>query len=465
MAKDIHRQSIRQFFRLNWVPVLAVLFIILACFLPLVLHGKGGLGYDTGFYYIIAQVLNQPDLHFPADIAQSGGIEGAIGFFKLLGIVGFTPNAIVFGWYITITLLMVAALYLYVQVIYGTRPANIAVVLFAISLTQFEAYWYFLYHNVFALLMMFVALWLIEKKSAWAAWPSFFLILIHKATPFVFFPTLSIYLLLKKEWRLFMIEMVSLLIGGLYIINFKATQAFFVSVQSGFTLDTHMIRTGNFIDPGQYLAFAWPYLCFAVWQLCREVRSRHYGWAGIFFLFNALLIAVHFIFYNRLLIYLDIGALILAAPAIDHFLKKYFIHYYQPLLGATLILFFLMNLGYSVQKAPLVTPSELASIESIKALTEPNAFILNIDSRIAPWLEGWSGRKVISPGLLRDRWNYQEWQRFWANDDIQIQKQLLSRYPKPLYLYLQINSFFVPAQDCFRPINKQLYAYVCQTAL
>jgi hypothetical protein len=401
--------------------------------------------------------------YFPVDIKQSGGIEGAIAFFKLLNLAGFSPKFIIYYWHIIINVLVGIALFLFVKEISDKKAAIISLILFTLSLTQYEAYWYFLYRNSLALFFMFLALWLIEKKSPLAFWPTLFLTIIHKSTPFIFLLVIVIYLIFKKEWRLLIFELLAILIGGLYVLNFKATKVFFNLLFNKFTNDTHMIKTGSFMEIGEYLKISWLYLIFAFWQTYKNLKSKKFTLPLILFLVTGFLIAIRFIFYKRLIIYFDLGAIILAAIALKNIIQKHLPEFQNQILIIGLIFFSFSNIYYIIDKPLLIPKEELKIIKSIQNYTSNNDYILNIDSTYAPWLEGWSNRKVISPGLLRDTWSFEEWQIFWANNDLEAQKKLLNRYSDPIYLFLgEKNPSFTPNPDCFTSLNKNLYEYTCQ---
>jgi len=59
-------------------------------------------------------------------------------------------------------------------------------------------------------------------------------------------------------------------------------------------------------------------------------------------------------------------------------------------------------------------------------------------SHYSPWIYGYSGRRTIAPGLFQydTKWSREEWDIFWATDDLEIRHNLLDRYEKPLYIFV-----------------------------
>lgn len=431
--------------------------------MPLWQGDESALGYDTGFYYIMAKALDHSGEYFPMDISREAGVEIIIPLFKLLALIGFSPEAITFTGHLVAELLLGVALYFFVRQIYNKLTASSALVIFAISLVQLEVYSYFLYRNTLSVFFLFIAWWLITKKSSLAFWPSLFLTIIHKSTPAIFFPVTFLYLIIRRQWKLLAVEILALIIGGAYLLTFDSTRVILNLLQTNFATDTHSIRSGDFLEPNTYLKLAWPYLILAVGWLVYELRKKQFSFAGLMFLISGTMVATEFIFYKRLVIYLDLAAIILAGAALAYLLSRYAPKHAFAFLFGLLVIGLFIALPYTTSRPQLITPSELAAIKKIDGSTETLAYILNLNSIYAPWLEGWSNRKTISPGLTRDKWSYENWQIFWANNDLPAQKKLLAMYGgTPLYLFIgNFNFGFVPSTECFTRINYNLYRYDC----
>jgi uncharacterized membrane protein len=71
---------------------------------------------------------------------------------------------------------------------------------------------------------------------------------------------------------------------------------------------------------------------------------------------------------------------------------------------------------------------------------EEEAYVLAL-SHDAPWVLGWSGHRVIAPGLFE--WNKHskdEWYAFFAADDSQSARDFLDVYDGPIYIYYANNA-------------------------
>ena len=92
-------------------------------------------------------------------------------------------------------------------------------------------------------------------------------------------------------------------------------------------------------------------------------------------------------------------------------------------------------------------------------------------SYYSPWILGYSKRKTIAPGLFDyDKWNYEQWIKFWKAGNITEIKDLMGVYNKPLYIFIgkhgstnfNLNKF---SGSCFKTVLNDnggiLYNYRC----
>jgi hypothetical protein len=88
---------------------------------------------------------------------------------------------------------------------------------------------------------------------------------------------------------------------------------------------------------------------------------------------------------------------------------------------------------------PLISEKQLEAIEQLREYTENDAYVLGT-SFDAPWLLGWSERRVIAPGLFE--WNVhneEEWMNFLATTDPAAAEEFLDAYVGPIYIYYSKN--------------------------
>ena len=71
----------------------------------------------------------------------------------------------------------------------------------------------------------------------------------------------------------------------------------------------------------------------------------------------------------------------------------------------------------------------------MEANTEEDAYVLTTTND-APWVLGWSGRRVIAPGLFEwDSFELDQWRDFISSKDPAVAAQFLEIYESPVYIY------------------------------
>ena len=72
----------------------------------------------------------------------------------------------------------------------------------------------------------------------------------------------------------------------------------------------------------------------------------------------------------------------------------------------------------SINSKPLIDNNELNSISLLQS-TEQNAFVMSTSSYYSPWIQGWSQRKTIAPGMFDyDDHTKEEWITFWSTSNL-----------------------------------------------
>ena len=441
----------------------ALAIFILSRLVHFYFQGQAGFGYDLGLYLAQArQIIDHSGDFLTAIIADAGGLELTMANFKFLANLGVPINVIIYLFHFIINLAIILTLWISVRTEYGKRAGLIALALATVSLTQFEMYWQYLFRTELAILMMFAAFWLIKKKSWLAFIPILTMFFIHKSTPLIFLPVFLVILIVEKNKKWLWLFVGTAVISLLIIWQQKSWQIGLEAIFHVFKNDDRAIREGNFLDLLAYLKLAWWYLIPALIQFYRQLKNKNWNWPMILFGLSAILVFSHFIFYKRLIIYLDLSALILAGVFIDKFLERYCPKIKKIILFFSLLILAIPVITYAGRHWSLISREEFSSIKQIQNQTEPSAYIMTINSFYAPWLEGWSGRLVISPGFLRDQWQKSDWQIFWENKNLPKQKELLAQYRKPLYLFIGREDNFYPSSICFKKITEKLFKYECE---
>lgn len=447
------------FFALSFISCIPLLYLFWK-------FGEAGFGYDIGIYRRTALEYfenfknpNTPAFAFTA-------------FSNFLFLVGDSLNSFLLTWYILLSGLTSYTFALLVKKISSSNILGaIALLLFSTSLIQFEFFAGFYYRNLLALFLLFSTLLLLEYKSYTAALPLLILSAIHPLSTFVFAPTLLILGIFQKENRkLFFSTLCIAGFGSLFLSwneFWRYLQTLFGFLQNREASLAHSSEfTGQFISSSQFFRFTLPYLPFACIGIFRESK-KHMFWI-IFGLINLGLIVFQFFLFERFYLFLNIVLIFFAAYGIV-FIFEYFQNKKLFWILTVAYAFFLLSaqMIYVTHKIPLIPPSELKEIQSLKTFIPKKSFILSFSSSDAPWLYGFAGDyKIIAPGTLHEnKWNFDNWSEFWSTKDTKKRATLLSQYNTPEIFIYTSEAFAKVGQDLFsddpniQKINSHLWKY------
>ena len=168
------------------------------------------------------------------------------------------------------------------------------------------------------------------------------------------------------------------------------------------------------------------------------LRNRNWNSVFFYFVISSIIVVFHLFFFKRFIIPLDIVFVMLAAVGIDYILLRR--EQISRVVGVVIMLLLIVAAGIPTLDAAQdarsrVTEDQLQSVEWIAENTEEDAYVL-ATSYDAPWVLGWSERRVIAPGLFE--WNVhnrKEWRSFLWTGDLEGARLFLDAYEGPLYIY------------------------------
>jgi len=196
--------------------------------------------------------------------------------------------------------------------------------------------------------------------------------------------------------------------------------------------------TGTFFDLARYQNVALAYLPFAFVGFLYLLINKKWNSLFFYFAINFVIVVVQILFFRRYIISLDIVFVILAAVGICATLLNF--RGYAKVVGLAVLVLVVVSSGIittqdAVEATPLINRDQLAAIEWIADNTEEDAYVV-ASSYDAPWVLGWSDRRVIAPGLFE--WNehdQEEWLRFFNTENPDQTKAFLNVYEGSLYIY------------------------------
>lgn len=415
----------------SWLLWVAVSFALLTRIIPYI-HNAVPLGYDPGWHKFPFEhpfTDSWPKAVFPLPflLLMSGITHLTSAWFALV------PLFVLFS---AVTALVV---YFVTKKFFDKSTALIAALLFAVSISQFETFWYNYYKNVLGIIILLIALLFVtdNKRLNWKLILVGGLVMgIHQPAFFIFGLTYFFYTMKDiAAWR--SVEFRNAVLNGIliiavaFLINFDRVYEIIIQ-QFIWTVSSFVDSSGgSFFDASTYLLYTVPFIPFAITGFYHSWRKNlPLAIAGAV---CTAVVVFSLFFHNRMIIYLDIFVIIYAAVGLIVLMQN------KPFLGRTVLVLFIVLSGvllfiHASQAKPLISTAELQDIESLNTRLEPNATIMSTDKYYSTWLKGYSGRNVIAPGLFDDqRMNYTDWVAFWT--DVNRQRYI-DQYSLPLYIHV-----------------------------
>jgi len=457
---------------------LALLFIILLRIIPYI-GNSVPLGYDAGLYkYGIEYGLQNLD----SWILQGGMEPGFLYFIKPFTWI-LSSQFILTYLLIALCALLGIAIYLVSKEYFGRDAGLISLLIYSVSIIQFKTFWYMYYKNILGLCLALLAIYFLEKSKIKKKFIWFFVALggflgaVHRPTFYIFGLSYFFYAFISpyqnKKYNLESLKknvLYGLAILALFVSFYlgKFRPALFVlsNVAQGFVQTGE--APGTFINFFTYQYATLFYLPFALIGFLALAKKKEFNMVFLWALITGIIVYFQFFFFNRFIIHLDIALIILSAYGYSILIAN------KRKLGIIILAVMLLSAGIlslneSKTSKPLVNDQELQTIMQLQNI-EPNAFVMSTSSYYSPWLQGYSGRRVIAPGLFDyDPHSQEEWIEFWTTSDINEIKEFLKPFDRPLYIFsgqMQKNTLSqFEDSECLNIFHKSgnsiIYNYSC----
>ncbi len=461
--------------KIAWYLYLIPFLIIITSRVIPYLHNSVPLGYDPGLYKFIFESYAH---HKPLEQWVISGFPPGLAIIVLpFYWLGFSSNFILIHLLILFDLFLGVCIYLATSEWFSKRSAFFAVLIYAISFTQFLTFWFNYYKNIVGLCLLLLAFYSyrhrFKKKYLSPLLFVFFGSLLggtHRPTFLIFGLTFFIYTLagfiLTKDLKKLRYN---ILIGILIIIG---SSLFYIGHFNTAILPGAKgvikanIGSGTFIDFNTYRYYALPYLPFGLLGVLYLIKKKDFtNFFLIWFIVNIFIVGFSLIFYNRFIIHLDIVMIILAGLSFNILIstkKKLAIALLLLLVGSGV--YFVVS--SSIKAKPLINQNELDEIKAINNYVKPDDYVMSTDRFYSPWLKGYVNAKIIAPGLFDEKsWDKQGWIIFWSSTNMSLINNMVSSLPQPLYIFLGKRSRFNKQKffnnSCYEQITPQLVRFVC----
>lgn len=408
--------------------VLAALALLLHA-VPFVLYGRDPLGYDAGFYrrYLIQPFLSIPNMQVPG--LGNDALLPRI-FLDLVRLAHVPTDLALYGGYVLLFACLPVLLFHFLRPTVGTRGAFIAGIFIIASSVSYNAYWYMLFKNSFALDLLLLACIALERRAVGLAiLLDIAIALSHKTSAIIYLLTLGMLFIISKGRR------------REITVHIAIAGAFFALVNFSLVRQVELaLPNAVFLEWPQYLWFSAPFLLLIVcgWRVFRLQKIPR---TLIAFAFASLAFPIlHLPFYERIFVFSDVALAAFAAYAADYLatridIEDFSSRMYIPVAALCIAIGLLFGDLYDQVRSlqPLLPYSSIQEIQTIGTLVPANALILTTANE-APWYEGWTLAHIAAPGLLHDTHNLETWEALWDATSSEAQISFLASFPQPLYI-------------------------------
>lgn len=421
------------------------------------------LGYDTGIYKYGIDSFSQKGFNVDTWVKSAFTPGFLYLMFALKNI--FSSEFILIWLFILFNLILGLSVYSCTKEYFGKRAGIIAFLLFAVSVIQFKVFSFMYYKNILGLIFMLWALvFLKREKRLWFVVSAVFLGLMHRPTFFIF--GLAYIGFVAYNWKAWKVNLrdgfLILILTGIGYIGFWGTSILPLISPVAKSFISPGSSSGTFVSFFTYQFSTLAYLPFAILGFGSLMIKKKFSivlfWAAI----NAAIVYFQFFFFNRFIIHLDIALIILAGVGFSTLIQ------HKKRIGLIITILLIFSAGFvafneSNNGGQRISEDGLEMIKSFENV-EDNALVMVLTSEYSPWVLGYSNRKTIAPGLFEEnKWNKEEWNRFWSSDSEEETKELMSVYPDvPIYLFAGTRSFNNPCFSVYSENNSwRIYKYDC----
>jgi hypothetical protein len=406
------------------------------------------LGYDPGMYKIM---FENP---FGGEWIKGNSPFVFVFLMAILNIL-FGSDFLLIPLFILLSALTVFLFYYSATKMFGKDIGILSSLIFMVSITQFQAFWFNYYKNVFGIMLLLLSytLFKVDSKRNWPLIIVGGLIMGFHQPAFLVFGLsyLGFLAFNRKNWLNLSIDGF-LILAIAFLINFDRIPELMLSGIFGTVKSVVELEggSGTFFSASNYLIYTLPFIPFAI------TGAIHYWRKNVAFFIggvsNLIIVVFGLIFHNRMIIYLDVFVIIYAALGIYVLLLNN--KTYGKVIGIGFIILSTIVIGvHSYNSEPLISSEEFEFIKSIDI--EENATLIVTDRYYSPWVAGYVDRRVVAPGLFDENlMNKDEWIDFWSGNHSYVKL-----YPMPVYVYIGERQKQYSFEDGFEKIDKGLYRY------
>lgn len=358
-----------------------------------------------------------------------------------------------------------------------SRRRSISAWLFAVffaifSFAQYQVFWWQYRKQLLAMFFLLVILWWRERGKILHMIPLLsWVFLLHRPAAVILLGVSLLrwgWMVRRREWKQF-----GMLVGSIFfalaialplLLPFRETLVlpmiwpFFSEIDLPSLHDVFQ-QGGTFLTLSEYFWLSWIVVLLSLWWVVRE-KKQNISWWTISILAYALLCVWVFwqwFFFQRMIGYFDLFVVLFAGSACAG-LRQW--NWIKKSLVLLLCVFQISMRWYRTYRTyrPLIEEQEFAFLSQIGKQIPADAIIIVPGIDYSPWVQGWTQREVLAPGLfdLNRRWllDQERTTKWLAVSAKEKCVALFHEYPEmrtqPVYLWIGSKQPFTEIEEaCF----------------
>ncbi|MFW5704380.1 MAG: glycosyltransferase family 39 protein [Nanoarchaeota archaeon] len=425
------------------------------------------LGYDPGIYKDVFEVNSESISEGKLSEQYWAKVSYPVVLTYVvhpLMLFGFSSEFLVSLGLIIFELMLVLALFVVVREFFDSETALYSSVFYSLSVVAFHTFYMNYYKNIIGIFLMFIAFYLFKKQRYFlGCLVGGVLGGLHRPSFAIFGASFFFYwLFLKRSWREFVSGLVIVFLALLFYLDRFSQMILSIVGDTAQSLvgDT---GTGTFFSYSQSFAFSYLFLPFALFGIIYSFRKRNWNFFLFWFVVNLVIVLFELFFYKRMIIFLNVVFLIYAGLGLKLILDNF--KFRKVFVLVIFVLMFVSMFLYVKDVRPLVSEAEFETIVWISENVSSEALVFSMDKSYSPWLKGYSGHRVVAPGLFDENvWDKSEWNSFWAGNF-----SMISDYSGEKYVFVgRVNPFKVSSMisdECFEQVyvnvDSRVLKFVC----
>jgi len=402
----------RNFLQKNWylLLVLFLILVVLAAILPKALpyiSSSIPLGYDPGLYryFFLEYMQYLPNINYNqiAGWTQTAFEPFLWYLWIVLQSIGYGVDFLLTRWLVFFSIVTSIFIY-FVLKPYGQKTARIGVILFLISIVQYQAFWWHYYKQVIGIIFMLGSLWLIHRKQYLLSIPLIIATLTIQRPAGLFLLltivaySIGLYIQEKKlpRWLWY----TTLAAGLAALICYLPLREYLIAPLIKPLLWSAFIewQSGTFFSKDQFVFYALPYILLTAYGLYLKYRQKAFDIVVAGAIIGLIWIGGQLFFYNRMLIFMDIFLILMSAWTLGVILKNR----YGWILVAVVLGYQSIHYGSYVanHQTALIPQEEFALIQKINTELPQDAIMMVSHKNYSPRIVWYTYRPTIAPWLL-----------------------------------------------------------------